>query len=443
MSKKRATITRNSDPDKQRIESFLSFLAGSPTACHAVENCSSALLKENFVCLKEEDLWKIEPGGRYFVVRNRSSLCAFIAPKKKPIQLNIAASHTDSPALKLKPNAEFYKENMLCLGLEMYGSPLLSSWLNRDLKIAGRVIYKDKAGLVKDTLVDLDKYPALIPQLAIHLDRGVNENGTMLNKQQQLVALASISAKTKDHPAYIESILKEHLPIDEIFSTDLYLVPMEQPRLFGDNQQMIASYRIDSLASVHAILTAFIHDIRPSDHAMKMMVLWDNEEVGSQTAQGAGSPFAMQVLERLMLSLSFSREDYLRLLARSLCVSVDLSHAMPPNYSDKHEPHHLVLLNKGIVIKTNAQHRYASDAHSIAVIVRLCKEGKIPFQYYVSRGDIPCGSTIGPIHAALSGMATVDIGSPQLSMHSCREIAGTIDHLSMCSLLSLYFSATE
>lgn len=426
--------------ETQHISQLMTFLDASPTAWHAVSNCTKELLENDFVELKEENAWSIVPGGQYLVTRNGSSLCAFIVPKKAPIALRVAASHTDSPTLKLKPHAEFYKDNMLMLGLEIYGGPLLSSWLNRDLGIAGRVIFKDKKGCIREELVRLDTSPVIIPQLAIHLDRNVNDNGLVLNKQEHLAALVSTHDKTKEKSTFLERSLKRILPLQEIYSTELFVFPLESARLFGEDQQLISSYRLDNLASVHASIKGLLSSIKPSDHLIKMITFWDNEEIGSHTAQGAGSPFLINIIERLTLALKLSREAYLRLLTRSLCASIDVSHAMHPNYSDKHEPRHVTLLNKGITIKTNAQQRYASDARSIAAIVELCHEHHIPFQHYVSRGDIPCGSTIGPIHANLTGMPTIDIGCPQLSMHSTREIMGISDQMSMCRLLTAFLS---
>jgi len=432
-----------STKDQQTIRDLLTFLDGSPTAWHAVENCAQALARERFIHLREEDPWQIKPGGRYFVTRNGSSLCAFVVPKKTPTALRVAASHTDSPTFKLKPKAEFFKENMLLLGLETYGSPIISSWLNRDLGIAGRVVFKDKKGTIHEKLVRLDQTPVVIPQLAIHLDREVNEKGTILNKQEHLAALASLGVPSKGHSTFIERAIHALFPFQTLLSTELFLYPLEPARLFGEGQELISSYRIDSLTSVHAALQGLLHANKEDNHLIKMIAFWDNEEIGSNTTQGAASPFFMHLLERLMLALNLSREDYLRLLPASLCVSVDLSHAMHPNYTDKHEPHHIALLNKGVSIKTQAQYRYASDARSVATIVELCHEHKIPFQHYVPRGDIPAGTTIGPIHASLSGMPTVDIGCTQLSMHSCREITGVIDHLSMCRLLGTFLACSN
>lgn len=423
--------------DQANIENLLSFFDQSPTAWHVVENCAKELSGHGFQELKEDEPWKVKQGGRYFVTRNGSSICAFIIPKAAPKAIRLAASHTDSPSFKLKPNAEFVNENMRMLGVEVYGAPILASWLNRDLGIAGRIIFSDSKGKIHEKIVTLSDYPVMIPQLAIHLDRKVNDEGLVMHKQDHLAALAGLVDK-KEKSSFLEKALKQ-FHIKELLAADLFLYPLEQARLFGENKELIASYRVDNLASVHASLHSLLDSTQPSQHHIKMIVLWDNEEIGSNTAQGASSPFIAHTIERITLALGLSRDEYFQLVSRSLCVSVDLGHALHPNYKDRHEPHHVALLNKGILIKANAQNRYASDARSTAIIVDLCHKHKIPFQKYVSRGDIPCGTTVGPIHSHVTGMPTVDLGIAQLSMHSCREIMGAKDHLALCDLLKVFF----
>lgn len=434
------------------ITPLLQFLNASPTAWHAVETVKNRLLNEGFTQLFEEELWKINPSSSYFVIRNGSSLCAFTTPKLDPTTAHVVASHTDSPGFKLKPNAEFRKENMLMFGVEVYGGPLITSWLNRDLGIAGRVVYTDAKGLIKEALVRIDESPVVIPQLAIHLDRQVNENGLLLNKQEHLAALAGIfeneknetkkdASKSNSKFSYLEELLKKKIKYKQLLGSDLYLFPLEPAALIGNNQQMIAGYRIDNLNSVHASLEAFITSRTPAkDHVINMIVMWDNEEIGSETAQGAGSPFLSHVLERITLGLGMDREDYLRLIRQSLCVSVDLSHALHPNYVEKHEPQHRLLMDHGIVVKFNAQHRYASDARSVSTIISLCEKNGVPVQKFATRGDIPSGSTIGPIHANRTGMPTLDIGCAQLSMHSCRELTSCQDYHYMKALLTAFFT---
>ena len=421
------------DEEKQALADFLD---ASPTAWHAVSQASEKLKNNGFQELKEEASWNIQPGKKYFVVRNGSSLCAFITPSKEIKSARIVASHTDSPGLKLKPNAEFRKENMIMLGVEVYGGPLLTSWLNRDLGIGGRIYYLDSSDKVCSSTLRLDDHPVTIPQLAIHLDRQVNENGLILNKQDHLSALAALASDKDDKKNYLETLIREKLDYSSLLGHDFFLYPLEKARFLGYNQELIASYRIDSLASVHSALTALCSSMEPLENQLKMAIFWDNEEVGSSTSQGAGSPFFPQILERISLARKMSREDYLRIGSQSICISVDLGHALHPNYSEKHDPRHQPLLGQGILLKSNAQQRYITDAESGAFIARLCRKNDIPLQKFVSRSDISCGTTIGPIHASLTGMKTVDIGCAQLSMHSIRELMACQDVIDMTRLLT-------
>lgn len=425
------------------IRELIDFLDASPTAWHAVKNAADSLRKAGFIELFEQSHWEIRPGERYFVIRNGSSICAFIAPKTKPKKLRLFASHTDSPALKLKPHAEIRKNRMVLLGVEVYGSPLLTSWLNRDLGIAGRVVYCDRAGQIKESHVKLDRYPLIIPQLAIHLDREVNEKGLLLNKQDHLNALVGLDSSFKENVSFLNGLLSDQIHFEKIIACDLFLYPLERARLVGYEDQFLSAYRIDSLSSVHAALKALLNHLEPLEDEIKMVVFWDNEEVGSHTAQGADSPFFSQTLERLLNSFGANREDYFCLINRSVCVSIDLAHALHPNYSEKHDPNHQPLLGQGIVLKNNAQQRYATSARSSLPIQWIADLKQIPLQMFVSRNDVPCGSTIGPLHASLSGIPTIDIGCGQLSMHSCRELMACQDHIDMCQLLGELFECVS
>lgn len=424
------------------IQDLLSFLNNSPTAWHATANIAEKLHAAGYRELQESEAWNLTPGNSFFLTRNGSSLCAFTVPSKKPRLAYLLASHTDSPALKLKPNAEYQKQNMIMIGVETYGAPLLNAWLNRDLGIAGRISYLDASGLRKTTLVRLDHSPLVIPQLAIHLDREVNERGLVLNKQEHLNALATLINSSEGKANFLERKLQEKINFSLLLSHDLFLYPLEKASLLGE-QQMIGSYRIDNLTSVHAALTALCHSKKASEDRLNMGIFWDNEEVGSSTAQGAGSPFFQQILERILIALGMNREEYLRLLSQSLCFSIDLGHALHPNYPERHDPQHQPLLGKGIIIKSNAQQRYSTDAESAALLSHLCIKLQLPYQKFSSRSDIPSGTTVGPIHASMTGMKTIDIGSAQLSMHSSREIASCQDHLDMCRLLTALFEMEE
>lgn len=409
------------------------FLSKCPTAWHSIEFIRSKLLSRGFIELKENKPWNIHQRNKYFIVRNGSSLCAFQIPEKRLEKCMILATHTDSPSLKLKPNCEFYSDNLVLFGLEVYGEPLLSSWLNRDLGIAGRIVTLLQNNELQEELVTIEDAPCIIPQLALHLDRDVNEKGLILNRQEHLIAIASTDDSVEK--PYLHSLLKPFTKNNTLLSHDLFLYPLEKPRFIGKNKELISSYRIDNLASTHAALTAFLEAKSAPPDQLTMITFLDNEEIGSRTAQGADSSFFNDTLERTTSALNLSFDELCRIKAGSLNVSIDLAHAIHPNYLKKQEPNHPIHLSKGIVLKSNANMRYATDALSSSIIAALCKRLSLPLQKFVNRTDMPCGSTIGPIHASKSGIRTVDIGSPQLSMHSCREITSTKDHASMCTLL--------
>lgn len=412
--------------------SILSFLKNSPTSYHAVQEIESSLTKNGFTALSECDTWKLKKGGHYFCKRE-GSLIAFKIPSQDFSRMQIFASHTDSPALKLKPNTEYEKEGMTMWGVEVYGAPLLTSWLNRDLGVAGKVLYLDKKDQAHEALVNITSRPCTIAQLAIHLDREVNEKGLILNKQEHLAAIAGIHKKDR----YLESLIKEQVPLKTILSHDLFLYPLEEPALIG--KDLLAAYRLDSLASVHSILTAFLDKQKISK--LQVIAFFDHEEIGSGTATGAESPFFSHLMERICLNLKMTREDYLKIIQRSLCVSVDLGHSVHPNYPEKHDPNHKPHLGQGVLIKTHAQKKYATDVTSIKTLLETATKNKIPYHIISTRNDIPSGTTIGPIQATLTGIPTVDIGIGQLSMHSARELIASTDLNALTALLSSMMKA--
>lgn len=418
------------------LSDLINFFQQSPTAWHVTAEVKKKLKHAGFIELKEKNQWNLELGKSYFVTRNDSSFCAFTLPIQIPKRTRLLATHTDSPSLKLKPNTEIRKQNMVLFGVEVYGAPLLSSWLNRDLGIAGRVVYRNLDHLLVSQLVRLEDHPLVIPQLAIHLDREVNEKGLLLNKQEHLNAFAAlIDDSWPSSENYLEYLLRQKISFNQILNFDLFLYPLEGVKFCGYNNQMISGYRIDNLASLHATLYSFLNDLTPAKDDIKMIISWDNEEIGSQTLQGAGSAYLAQILERITLAMQQTREDYFKLLNQSLCISLDMAHALHPNYIDKHDAQHQVLLGKGVAVKSNAQGRYATDAYSSIAIQEIANQEKVKLQRFVSRNDIPCGTTIGPIQATLCGMPTIDLGCAQLSMHSARELMSCQDHLEMCHLL--------
>lgn len=423
------------------ISDLIHFLNAAPTAWHAVAYMRKKLEQAGFLELKEDSAWKLTAGEGYFVVRDGASLCAFIAPQKAPSRLHLIGTHSDSPAFKLKPKAAYYQNNTILLAIAPYGAPLLNSWLNRDLGIAGKVVYCDRQGLVKETLVELDTEAVVIPQLAIHLDRKIDEQGLLLNKQDHLIAVAGITDDAASACSYLEKRLEAILPPATLLAHDLFLYPLETARRVGAANKLLAAARLDNLMSAHAALHAFL-SLKRNDYvdAIPMVAFWNHEEIGSYSASGAHSPFLGSLIERLALQYGQGREELFQLIARSLCLSVDLSHAIHPAYQDRHDPQHRPLLGKGVVLKTSAQQRYAGAAPALGAVAELCMRYGIPFQLFAPRNDLPSGSTIGPIHAATTGMATVDIGIAQLSMHACRELACCDDQVALCQLLRAFLS---
>jgi aspartyl aminopeptidase len=417
------------------LSDFKAFLDESPTSWHAVLQLGNRFAIRDFIPLKEGEKWDLEPGKRYFVSRG-GALCAFSLPEEKPLQAILLASHTDSPSLKLKPEPAFQKENMHLLGVETYGSPLLSSWLNRDLSLAGKVVVLNAQDEVEEKLVFIDDALLFIPQLAIHLDREVNEKGLLLNKQDHLCPIIGLCDESTDLRFSLEALLRRHLVFNSLISFELFCVPIEQARFVGSDNEMIASYRLDNLASAHAAATAMAMQPSAPKNTLQMAFFYDHEEIGSHSKEGAASPFLNETLMRVCHALHLSMEEKLLLKNRSLCVSIDMAHALNPNYPEKHDPQHAPLLGKGIAIKYNANQKYATNAFSAAAIILACKQLNLPYQSFVCRSDLPCGSTVGPIIAESTGIATVDIGSPQLSMHSVREVMACQDHMDMCHLLS-------
>lgn len=416
------------------LSDFKTFLETSPTSWHAAREIGNRLALRDFSPLIENEKWHLELGKKYFIVRG-GAVCAFSLPKQKVQKAVVLASHTDSPALKLKPHPTFHVENMLLFRVEPYGAPLLTSWLNRDLVIAGRVVVTEGDGYVEERLVYLDDAICFIPQLAIHLDREVNEKGLVLNKHEHLCPIVGLSVEGDEEMNAVEKILRRHLSFHTLLSFELFLVPREPPSFVGLNNELISAYRLDNLASAHAAVSA-IAVSEPTENTVQMAIFWDNEEIGSRTKEGAASPFLQEVLMRIHHRFHRDIEEFFVLKHNSFCISVDVAHALNPNYAKKYDPQHQSLLGKGIVVKQNADQKYASNALSAAVIMRACNMLNLPYQSYVNRSDIPSGSTVGPIVAAETGITTIDIGCPQLSMHSIREVMATQDYLDMYRLLA-------
>ncbi len=411
------------------IDDLTHFIQQSPTPWHAVRSVGERLASVDFIPLDEGKAWKLKKGERYFVERG-GSVCAFSLPKD-PSRLRIIGAHTDSPGLKLKPNPDVQNGEFHQLLVEVYGAPILASWMNRDLALAGRIIVETAQGKVEEKLLFLDEVPLIIPQIAIHLDREVNEKGLVIDKQDHLRPLLTLNPTEKPQ---LEPLLKEYVTFKHILAFDLFLVPLEAPRFIGIKDEMLASYRLDNLASSHACVTAMAS--AKSNSTLQMMMLWDAEEIGSRSAEGAASTFAFDVLKRIQHFYGMNEEEWQCFKASALCASVDVSHAYNPNYAKKSDPNHQSIPGKGVVIKYNSDKKYVTDGKTAAAVISACKHLKIPYQSYASRSDMPSGSTIGPIFAAQMGIPTVDLGVPLLSMHSIREVMAVKDHLELSELLT-------
>ncbi len=409
------------------LENFVSFIDRSPTVYHAAKEIANRLAEADFTPLSEKEKWALEPGKGYFVMRDDTLVAAFRLPQKSPRSTTILASHIDSPALKIKPQPEISSHGMGQFGTEIYGGPLLHTWLDRDLAVAGRiVIQKGKTCLSKT--VFLDDYPVIIPSLAIHLQRDVTEKGLLVQKQDHLKAIFTLRSKEK----HLEDWLRKHHPFDHLLGFDLFLVPTEKAALLGFEDELLSSYRLDNLTSAYASLAALINSRARSD-TIQMALFWDHEEIGSQTYAGADSVFAHQILERICLSFKMSREEYYCMKSRSLCLSCDVGHAFHPNFAEKYDPQNAPIMGKGPVLKFSS--RYATNGASAAPIVQLAEKRKIPLQKFASRSDISSGSTVGTMMAANLGISTVDLGIACWAMHSIRETISAQDQLALNQLL--------
>ncbi|MCF7808526.1 MAG: M18 family aminopeptidase [Candidatus Marinimicrobia bacterium] len=422
------------------IKDMLTFLDKSVTAFHAVLSSESELQQQGFVRLNENEAWELKPSGKYYVIRDESALAAWQMGTGERSGIKLVGAHTDSPGLHVKPNAVVNKSGYVQLGVEVYGGPLLASWTDRDLSLAGRVIIKEDNKLVIKAYRS-DQVLLRVPQLAIHLNREVNDKGLLLNKQTHLPPILTLET-TEENPFDIDSfksMLASDLGVEQsqIMNWQLECYDTQAARLSGLNQEFIVSGRIDNLTMCHAALKALTGDASARAQT-SLIALFDNEEIGSGTSNGAASSFVRDIIHRI-LDKDGGKHELQKGLADSFCISADGAHAVHPNYSEFHDPEHAVEMNKGPVIKVNANHRYATSAMSASIFEQLCQDVDVPVQRYVHKTDLPCGSTIGPITATGLGIPVVDVGNAMLSMHSIRETAGTSDHEMMIKVLSHFF----
>ncbi|MBN2782501.1 MAG: M18 family aminopeptidase [Campylobacterales bacterium] len=407
-------------------DGLLGFLDASSTPFHATQNMAMMLENCGFERLYEEGRWELVHGGKYYVTRNDSSIIAFTYPKRR--DFTIVGTHTDSPNLKLKPNPVIKEHGVVKLGVEPYGGLLLNPWFDRDLSLAGQVSYLSTDGSIKTTLIDIKKPIAVIPSLAIHLDDKANSERTV-NKQTDITPIVMCGDDFE-----IKSFIKDELErdgvddVEEIYASELSFYDTQSASFVGLNDDFIASARLDNLLSCYV---ALISICSVSSDTPFMIVASDHEEVGSDSTSGASGNFLENVLKRMFSDY----EDYVNMTRTSILISADNAHALHPNYPSKHDKEHSPYINKGVVIKVNANQRYASNVKTISKFMDAASKVDEPIQYFVTRSDMGCGSTIGPITSTRLGIDAIDVGLPTYGMHSIREICGSDDAHSLYKII--------
>lgn len=421
----------------QHVEELFQFIENSPSCFHAIETIRKKLNAEGFIELVEGRSWQIEKGKKYYVTRNLSSIIAFKIPENDFKNFHIVASHSDSPTFKIKENAEIEVNNKYVkLNTEKYGGMICSTWFDRPLSIAGRILVKE-GNLVKTHLVNIDKDLVIIPNLAIHMNRAVND-GYKYNAQIDMLPLyGDNTSKGSLMKTVAQSVGVEE---DSILGTDLFLYNRMRGTKIGANSEYISSPRLDDLECAYASLSAFLSET--NSNSASVYCVFDNEEVGSGTKQGADSTLLYDVLRRINMCLGNSEEDYYKLIASSFMISADNAHALHPNYSDKSDPTNKVYMNDGIVIKYNANQKYTTDAVSASIFKSICDSVNVPYQTFTNRSDILGGSTLGNISNAHVSLNTIDIGLAQLAMHSTYETAGAKDVTYLIDALKAFYNTS-
>ncbi|MGW0992239.1 M18 family aminopeptidase [Streptomyces sp. NPDC002523] len=419
--------------DRGHTDDLMSFLAASPSPYHAVANAAERLEKAGFRQVAETDAWDGGTGGKY-VLRGGALVAWYVPEGAAPhTPHRIIGAHTDSPNLRAKPQPDSGAHGWRQMAVEIYGGPLLNSWLDRDLGLAGRLTLRDGSTV----LVNVDRPLLRIPQLAVHLDRSVNTDGLKLDKQRHLQPVWGVGDDVRegDLIAFLEH--EAGLPAGSVAGWDIMAHPVEAPAYLGRDRELVAGPRMDNLLSVHAgtaALAAAATSGAPLTH-IPVLAAFDHEENGSQSDTGADGPLLGTVLERSVFARGGTYEDRARSFAGTVCLSSDTGHAIHPNYAERHDPTHHPRVNGGPILKVNVNNRYATDGWGRAVFAAACERANVPFQTFVSNNSLPCGTTIGPITAARHGIKTVDIGVAILSMHSVRELCGADDPFHLANAL--------
>ncbi|WP_294363961.1 M18 family aminopeptidase [uncultured Clostridium sp.] len=429
--------------EKNLALDLIDFLYKSPTAHHSVKTIRERLELNGFNEVKESDKWNLQKDGKYYVIKNDSALIAFTIGNGDIEEdgFKLIGAHTDSPGFRIKANPEMVSEGTyLKLNTEVYGGPILYTWFDRPLGIAGKVTLKGSSPLKPEVkLVNINKPLLIIPSLAIHMNRSVNE-GLNINKQKDTLPLLSLINEKFEKDGYLLKILAEELKVDtsDILGFDLGLYEIEKGAIIGLNEEFISAGRLDDMWMVYAGIQALIES-KPNK-STKVMVCMDNEEIGSLTAQGANSALLLNILERITLALGKDREGLHRALANSLMISADLAHAVHPNLEEKHDPTNRPVLGKGPVLKTAASGSYSTDSYNAAIFEGLCNSAEVPYQKFFNRSDVRGGTTIGPITSSLLTIPVMDMGAPLLSMHSIRELAAVKDNVYTIKLFTQFYN---
>ena len=428
---------------EHQIKSLLNFLDSSPCNFYAVHTVREILINNGFAEKSLEDALTAQPGEKFFVTKNHSAIFAFTVGKKPVADtgLKIIAAHSDSPCFRVKPHAEMLCEGgIVKLNTEVYGGPILYTWFDRPLSLAGRVLLKGNDALHPITrLVKIDRPLFSISHLAIHFNRAVNE-GNKISKQKDMLPIIAKVNNTLEAENMLLHLVADELQVDtgDIIDFDLLVYNTEKATTFGLNDEFISAGRLDDLSMVHAAIEAII-DVK-DDNATCVAAIFDNEETGSGTKQGAGSPVLANVIQRMVESQGGNYDGYCRALAKSFLVSADNAHAFHPNYAEKYDPTNHPALGGGPCIKINANCKYMSDAHSAAIFKSLCIEAGATYQYFVNHSDVAGGSTLGNILTGQMDIAGVDVGNPLLAMHSVRETGSVTDHINMIKVFKQFFS---
>ncbi|ERK54135.1 M18 family aminopeptidase [Leptotrichia wadei] len=432
---------------EMEVKSFarevIEFIDESPSTYHVVKNCSDILDENGFERIMPREKWEIKKGGKYFLKKSSSTIIAFTVGEDFDVKngFKIFGAHTDSPCFRIKPNPEIITENVVRLNTEVYGGPILSTWFDRPLSIAGRVIVKGENSFFPRTVkIKIDEPLLTIPNLAIHQNREVN-NGVKIDKQNDVLPVISLINKNFEREGYLERIILEKTGIkkEDIIDFDLYLYATEKGCLLGANEEFMSSPKIDNLASVYTGLIGLLEAEENQDR-INIFVAFDNEEIGSATKQGADSNYLLNTLERISLALGLSRGDFLQMLESSYILSADAAHAAHPAHLGKTDPTNCGKINEGISIKISAKQKYTSDGYSIAVIKQLIEGTEIQIQPFVNESNELGGSTIGPISSTHLDIDGVDLGVPMLAMHSVRELCGIFDVFYLKELAKEFFS---